>query len=296
MDTIFTFDWLKVYPDVMEALQSGKAILRDGVAYWAETSGKSGIAQHMPLKQLPFDPASLNDVTQLIKSAQAAQFAAIGLSTGIIVGAIVIQTMYLANKIEKLQESIDIISADINAQNAIFYMEKLSKYFGVVESARVLLLDRALVSETEEIAAHLIAQLGNERNEVLALIDNLIAYADKLNDRHLEQLLDFITMVLDVLPKAIYIESQLCDRYGKFRLAEHLMRENGKRYGITLNHYRNWCNQKAKRAIAGHSDPEALAFHNKRTDLKQLFQSEDNAVLLAPLKSFALDNTMARIK
>ena len=289
MDTIFTFDWIKVYPDVMEALQNGKAILRDGVAYWSDISGKSGIAQHMPLKQLPFNPASLNDVTQLVKAAQAAQFAAIGLSTGIIVGAIVVQTLYLANKIEKLQESIDIISTDINAQNAIFYMEKLSKYFGVVESSRVLLLDKSLVSETGEIASHLIAQLGNERNEVLALIDNLIAYADKLNDRHLEMLLDFITMMLDVLPKAIYIESQLCDRYGKFRLAEHLMRENSKRYSTSLEYYRKWCNQKTRIAITGESDPEALAFHHKKDELKQLFHSEDNTVLLAPLKSFSLE-------
>lgn len=98
MDTIFTFDWLKVYPDVLEALQNGKAVLRDGVAYWTELAEKSGIAQHMPLKQIPFNPESITELKQLVQMAQATQLAAIGLSTGIVVGAIVVQTLYLAKK------------------------------------------------------------------------------------------------------------------------------------------------------------------------------------------------------
>lgn len=286
MDTIFTFDWLKVYPDVLEALQNGKAVLRDGVAYWTEQAEKSGIAQHMPLKQIPFNPESITELKQLVQMAQATQLAAIGLSTGIVVGAIVVQTLYLAKKIDKLQQSIDVISADIHAQNVIFYMEKLSRYFGVVESARVLLLDKALVEETKDVAASLLAQLACERNEVLSLIDNLLSFADELTDRHLEQVLDFITLMMDILPKAIYIESQLCDRYGKFRLAEHLMRENAQRYRATLEEYRQWCNRKAKQAISGKANPEALAFHNKKTELSELFNSPDNPLLLSELQRF----------
>lgn len=243
----------------------------------------------MPLKEVAFDPEKLNEISKLIQASHATQMAAIGLSTTIIVGAIVVQTMYLARKIDKLQETMDLISSDISAQNILFYMEKLSKYFGAIESTRVLLLDKSLVSETQDIAANLISQLSIERNEVLSLIDNLISFADQLTDRHLEQMLDFITMVLDIMPKAIYLESQLCDRYGKFKLSEHLMRENTKRYNHTLQQYRNWCNSKAKATIRGDANPIALTFHDKKNDLKALFDSSNNNALLQQLVSPSLE-------
>lgn len=293
METVFTFDWDKVYSTVQQGLQDGNVILRDGVAYWSEASGKSGIVQHMPLKEMLYDPEKLNDISKLIQSTHATQMAAIGLSTTIIVGAIVVQTMYLAKKIDKLQETMDLISSDIKAQNVMFYMEKISKYFGAIESARVLLLDKSYVSETEDIAANLITQLSIERNEVLSLIDNLISFADQLTDDHLKQMLDFITMILDTMPKAIYLESQLCDRYGKFKLSEHLMRENTKRYNTSLMHYRSWCNDKAKAAIRGDKNAIALPFHEKKDELKDLFNCEYNQLLLKEVQSISLEKVSA---
>ncbi|EGQ7901739.1 TPA: hypothetical protein KDY48_003791 [Vibrio parahaemolyticus] len=289
MDTIFTFDWAQVYPKVIEGLQNGTVVLRDGVAYWTELAEQSGIVQHMPLKQVPFDPEKLNEISQLIQATHATQMAAIGLSTTIIVGAIVVQTMYLAKKIDKLQQTIDVISSDIDAQNILFYLEKMSKYFGTIESARVLLLDKSLVSETQDIAASLISTLSIQRNEVLSLIDNLTSFADKATDRHLEHMLDFISLMLDILPKAIYIESQLCDRYGKFKLSEHLMRENSKRYNRTLNEFRFWCNDKAKAAIRGDDKAISIPFHEKKAQLQQLFQSEHNPQLLQELQTPKLE-------
>ncbi|RYU47761.1 hypothetical protein [Aliivibrio finisterrensis] len=285
METVFTFDWDNVYSIVKKGLEDGSITIRDSVAYWSKGSGKSGIVQHMPLKKMLYDPKKLNDISKLIQSTHTTQMAAIGLSTTIIVGAIVVQTMYLAKKIDKLQEKMDLISSDINAQNVMFYMEKMSKYFGAIESARVILLDKSLVPETQDIAANLISQLSIERNEVLSLIDNLISFADQLTDRHLEKMLDFITLILDMMPKAIYIEIQLCDRYGKFKLAEHLMRENTKRYNGTLQHYKDWCNSKAKAAIKGENTQIALPFHEKKDELKALFNCEYNQLLLKELTS-----------
>ncbi|MDF2153497.1 hypothetical protein [Vibrio sp. CAU 1672] len=285
MDTVFTFDWDKVYPEVLKGYQDGSITIRDGVAYWTELAEKSGIAQHMPLKQMSFDPEKLNELSKLIQSAHTSQLAAIGLSTTVIVGAIVVQTIYLSRKIDKLQKTIDVISSDISSQNAIFYMEKLSEYFGSVESARVILLDKSLVSETRDIATNLISQLAVKRNEVLSLVDNLISFADQLTERHLEQMLDFIILVLDLLPKAIYIESQFCDRYGKFKLSDHLMRENTKRYSRSIEYFRDWCNSKVKDTIRGDSNPVAISFHEKKDDLKALFNSQDNQMLLQEMKS-----------
>jgi len=283
METIFTFDVSKIYPHVLEGIKNGKITLRDGVAYWTTLSGKSGIAQHLPLKQLQIE--NISEISMIIKSAQVAQLTAIGISTAVIIGVIIIQTVYLSKKIDKLQKTIDIISSDINAQNIIFYLDKMSKYFGAVESARIILLDRSLCSETQDIAAQLIPTLSNQRNEVLSLIDNLITFADKVTDRHLEHMLDFIVLMLDIMPKAIYVESQLCDRYGKFRYSEHLMRESSKRYNKTLSEFKLWCNSKAKATIRGDDNTISLPFHEKREELQALFQSKYNSELLNVLQS-----------
>ncbi|PTP36316.1 hypothetical protein CWO07_09205 [Vibrio splendidus] len=293
MERVFTFDWDKVKPEVYEAINNGSAVIRDGVAHWAKNSGKSGVAEWLPLKQVNIDPEQLGDLSKLLLSAQTTQLAAIGLSTTFIVGAIVVQTVYLSKKIDKLQEALDLVSTEINTQNMLFYMEKMSKYFGVVESARVLLLDRSLVSETRSIADNIITQLSIERNEVLSLIDNLIGIADQATDKHLTHMLDFINLMLDMLPKAMYIESQLCDRYEKFGLSEHLMRENTKRYNQSLGKYRTWCNTKAQAVLRGENAPVALPFHEKKDELKDLFNCKHNQDLLKELNSVSIEKISA---
>ena len=51
-ETLLTIDWVNVYKEVQSALETGHVIIRDGVAYWHAMSGKSGIAQHLPLKEV----------------------------------------------------------------------------------------------------------------------------------------------------------------------------------------------------------------------------------------------------
>lgn len=268
METVFTFNWDKVFPEVLEGLKKGTVTIRDGVAYWAKGSGNSGIVQHIPLKKVTVNPEKITEL------------AAMGLSTGIIVGAIVIQTVYLSKKIDKLQEKIDTMSQDINSQNVIYFMGKLSEYFGVVESSRILLLDKKLVNETVDISNRLIIDLSIKRNEIMSLIDSMIGYAHHLTDEHLSHMLDFITLMFNILPKAMYIESQLCDRYGKFRLSNHLRKEGKKRYQKSLENYRSWSNEQAKKIIGGSYEPTAICFHEKCKALKEIFSSTENSDLL----------------
>lgn len=280
MNTVFTFDWTKVISEVIEGLKSGTVTIRDGVAYWAEGSGKTGIVQHMPLKPTEFDPEKITDLIKLTKAAHATQLAAIGISTSIILGAIVIQTIYLSKKIDKLQEKIDIVSQELNSQNVIYFMNKLSEYFGVVETARILLLDKSLVDETRDISNKIIVELSIKRNEIMSLMDNLISYAHTLTSKHLSNMLDFVILMFNLLPKALYIESQLCDRYGKFRLSNHLIREGKIKYESTLELFRTWSNDQVKKTISGSSESIALCFHEKYEILTKIFNSKKNLELL----------------
>lgn len=280
METIFTFDESKVYPKVLEGLKKKTVTIRDGVAYWAEGSGNRGIVQHMPLKEVAVNPEKITELATLTKTAHATQLAAVGLSTGIIVGAIVIQTAYLSKKIDTLQKNIDTMSQDINSQNVIYFMGKLSEYFGVVDSSRTLLLDKKLVNETVDISSQLITALSIKRHEIMSLIDHMIEHAHHLTDEHLSHMLDFITLMFNILPKAMYIESQLCDRYEKFRLANHLIKEGKTRYQKSLESYRSWSNEQVKKAITASNEPTARCFHKKRSDLEEIFSSKENPKLL----------------
>jgi len=280
MNTVFTFDWEKVIPEVANGLKNGTVTIRDGVAYWAEGSGKRGILQHMPLMNLDFDPEKVTDLIKLTQTSHAIQLAAIGLNASIILGAIIIQTVYLSKKIEKLQEKIDMASQDITSQNVIYFMGKLSEYFGIVEASRTLLLDKALVNETTEISNQLVVALSIKRNEIMSLMDNLIGYSNNLTNKHLSHMLDFVTLMFSLLPKALYIEAQLCDRYGKFKLANHLINEGKIKYYNSLGIFREWSNDQARKAISGSSEPVAICFHEKRDTLAEIFNSKENSELL----------------
>lgn len=281
MDKIFTFDWEKVKPDVLNGVLNGKVDIRDGVAYWPNESGHYVIAQHMPLKDVLVDNSKeIKTILGQLQSAQNIQLAATAISTGVIVGAIVVQTMYLANKIDKLQSKIDLVSQDIHSQNVLYFMGQMSEYFGVVESARVLLLDKDVAEESKEIAAIYLAQMAAKRNELLSLIDNLVSFVDSASDRHAELMIDFINMMLDLLPKSIYIEKQLYDRYRKFKISDHIVKTASLRYDSVIENYKLWCNDNIKNIVSGKGAEHSKLIHKNESVLQDLFNSEINNALL----------------
>lgn len=183
LNKIWVVDFNNVKPEVINGLNNGTANLYDGVVYWAKKSGNNGIIQHLPFKEFAIDKT--NDVMSLTKSIQALQAtttAAISLSTCVILGALVIQTQYLATKIDKLQEAIDTVSVDVHSQNIIYYMDKISSC--AIESARVLLLDRSIKEEIKDIAVSLLANIGCKRNELFSFLDNILSIAHIVSPRH----------------------------------------------------------------------------------------------------------------
>lgn len=293
-DKAFMFDWSEVKPEVIEGILNGKVDLRDGVAYWLNQNGIKVIAQHMPLKEVMVDNSKgLEAVIRPLQAAQNIQLAATAISTGLIVGAIVVQTMYLAKKIDKLQDKVDLISQDINSQNVLYFMGQMSEYFGVVESARVLLLDKALSEESVDIATIYQAQMAVKRNELLSLIDNLVSFVDSASERHAVLMFDFINTMLDLLPKSIFIEKELYDRYGKFKMADHILETASLRYDSVLDKYKLWCNDSIKNIVSGKGTEHSKLIHKNEPALQQLFQSEVNSMLLKSDKHKVLETNCA---
>lgn len=287
LNTVFTFDIPNIYPEVIEGIENGTITIRDGVAYWNELAEQSGIAQHLPLIETSENIESLKD---LINAAHTTQLAAIGISTGITLAATLIQTMYLSKKLDELQHTAEVISKDIEAQNVLFFIEKASNYIGVVESARVLLLEKGLVDETRGIADSIIADMGSKRSELMSFLDNLINLTDQVGDKHSLDMISFIQQMLDLLPKAINLESQFCDRYGKFVLSNHLLKHSKDRYESTLSLFKIWCNEKVASLLRGKADYRETFIAEKKDELNTLFNSEINRKLLQELVLPKLSN------
>ncbi|MXQ72250.1 hypothetical protein [Aeromonas caviae] len=162
-------DWDKVDPEIIELLKTGHMHLREGVIYWAKgkklSEGAGSIVKHLPFKEMTVDVSQGVNVEQLMKATAAMQKSiglAVGLSTGIILAAIVIQTAYLSQKLTKIQASIDKIAVEIQTQNQLFYLEKLSSYMGSIMAAHEMLA----VSKESEAYPEVIAPLWKVRTSI----------------------------------------------------------------------------------------------------------------------------------
>jgi hypothetical protein len=279
-EKIWILDELKLSPDFIEAYASGKAAIHDGVAYWAKGSGRTGVIQHLPFKEAAI---SESEVLKAVQLAQSAVVVSVAISTIIILAAIAVQTRYLAKKLDKIQETVDLISQDQHAQNIIFFMDKLSDYFGSIEVARTLLRDRDMADEINDVAVSLLPVLVAKRNHLLALIENMLNMARQgklVSERLFKLIVDFVQMMLDLLPMGIHVEYLLAARVGKLRLAEELLIDGKERYDLGIVCYKNFLNETHREVIQGKCRGlEALQGVESRAEA--LFGNANNQLLLS---------------
>jgi len=284
---IWVLDESKFNETLLDALSRGRAVIHDGVAYWAEGSGKTGVIQHLPFKEAAFKSAE-----EAIKAAQMTTVIATAASTCVILGAIIIQTKYLAAKLDRLQETVDEISKDVHSQNIIYYMDKITDYVGGIEVARTLLRDRSLDEEIREVAYPLLAQLSAKRNHVLSFIDNILNLAgskDDVTERHYELIVNFAHMTMEIMPMGIHTEYLLTARVGKPRLAEQILVDGAQRYENALSVYKGFMNEQHASLVRGNIGSRARAYKSIEPKVEALLSSTENELLLSlPLGRMAL--------
>lgn len=279
LDKIWVVDTENLNRTLVGALAESKAVIHDGVAYWAEGSGNTGVIQHLPFKEAAFKSAE-----EAIKAAQMTTVIATAASTCIILGALIVQTRYLASKLDKIQETVDEISKDVHSQNIVYYMDKATEYIGAVEVARTLLSDRSLANEIRDIAFPLLANLAAKRNHALSFIDNVLnlaRHSNELSNRHYELIMNFAHMMMEIMPMGMHVEYLLTSRIGKPRLAEQLLIDGAKRYGVVMTQYRDFMNEQHKALVRGSIGSKAEVFHKMENKAKELIQSDQNKLLLS---------------
>ena len=279
LEKVWILDEEKLYPILVKALEERKAVIHDGVAYWASGSGKTGVIQHIPFKE-----SAVKSAEEAIKAAQMTTVMATAASTCIILGALIIQTKYLAEKLNKIQAVVDEISQDIHSQNIIFYMDKITEYVGGIEVARTLLADRNLAEEIKEISYPLLSNVAAKRNHALSFIDNVLNLArntNQLSDRHFELVMDFAHMMMEIMPLGIHTEYLLTSRIGKPRLAEHILIDGSKRYNSALSVYKNFMNEQHRALVRGDIGSKADIYHRVEDKAIELFSSKEKDLLLS---------------
>lgn len=276
---VWIIDESKLSKTLLDALSQGKAVIHDGVAYWAEGSGKTGIIQHIPFKE-----TVLQSAEEAIRAAQMTTVMAAAASTCIILGALIIQTKYLAAKLDKIQVTVDEIAKEIHSQNIVYYMDKITDYIGGVEVARTLLRDRSLAHEIREIAFPLLATSAAKRNHALSFVDNVLNLAhnsDDLTNKHYELIINFAHMMLEIMPLGMHTEYLLASRIGKPQLAEQILLDGAERYQSAVSVYKGFLNEQHRSLIRGSIGNKAEVFHRIEKKAENLIKSDENRLLLS---------------
>ena len=276
---VWIIDESKLSKTLLDALSQGKAVIHDGVAYWAEGSGKTGIIQHIPFKETVLQAAE-----EAIRAAQMTTVMAAAASTCIILGALIIQTKYLAAKLDKIQVTVDEIAKEIHSQNIVYYMDKITDYIGGVEVARTLLRDRSLAHEIREIAFPLLATSAAKRNHALSFVDNVLNLAhnsDDLTNKHYELIINFAHMMLEIMPLGMHTEYLLASRIGKPQLAEQILLDGAERYQSAVSVYKGFLNEQHRSLIRGSIGNKAEVFHRIEKKAENLIKSDENRLLLS---------------
>lgn len=284
---VWIIDESKLSKQLLDALSEGKAVIHDGVAYWAEGSGKTGIIQHIPFKE-----TALKSAEEAIKHAQMTTIMAAAASTCIILGALIVQTKYLAEKLDKIQIAVDEIAKELHSQNIVYYMDKVTDYIGSIEFAKTLLKDRSLADEIREITFPVLASSAAKRNHALSFIDNilnLVRNSEELTNKHYELIINFAHMMLEIMPLGIHAEYLLASRIGKPRLAEQILLDGAERYQSALSVYKKFLNTEHRNLIRGTIGNRAEVFHSIEKKAEYLFSSDENSILLSlPLGRVAM--------
>ena len=282
---LYAIDWSLVPKGVSDALDSGEALIMNGVARNARTFE---LLKHMPFRpvaldnftDLPGTARQLQNLGTLMQGSTAAIQTALALSTALTIGAVVVATAYLASKLRDLEVKIERLEGELRGQNLLFYASKASTYFAAVEATRELIASPELIAENGDLAAHALSRLAAQRHESFAFLGNLFRSFEELSTAHQALALDFFHATLDFVPKAVFVEVQAAYKLERFRLGVHTLGAARTTYNGCLADYKTWANARMKCIIGGRGTPADDAVAQRLKDAKRIIESEENRLLL----------------
>lgn|GEM_PF-2000173 len=292
MNTIFnsllTVDWSKVPAEVMQRLTDKTMVLSasNGSVYWAAGSGSTGKVMDLPL--IPAGAEDMASAEQLLQAGKAVNGAGVATASGVAIGtavvviAIVVATAYLADKIDKVERSVNSVGQTVEQQDQREYLKHMSDYTGLVMAARELLQPHIPQSEVVSQAISKIESLADARRQLLSYIrklPQLVSSSEKSSEAQYDLVFRFMIGVLDLMPSAIVVERELCLLAGKPALAISRSNIAASEFRQTVAEFRAWSEEQYRKLVLGKIDfVDVLLTH--RHDLNVLFNSPLHSLLL----------------
>ncbi len=274
--------WDNIDIEIRNKLNSGIYVSNQFGTITDRSSGK--IIANVPFskvfEKVPENSTSLLNISNEIQALQTAMTGAVALSTVVIMGTVIACTAYLANKIDKLQQSISALQKEIHDQNVLFYVEKISHYFGAVEALREVSSSDDVIVENQNFVLLHLANLSAMRNQTFYFSSALIELSDGFSPDGKKLAIDFINNTMDLMPKAIYIEAQAAHRAHNPLLGDRLFEQASNKYLNLKESYRSWANEKVRLIHEGKIDSGEAIVLSQKNDIKQVLESEENRILL----------------
>lgn len=285
MDDLYVIDWYSLPSELINKINDEKVIIRNGVA--RDVLDNYKIVKHIPFKKISADSSQdLLAIAKKFQGGQAAITKAIGLSYLSIIGAVVISTMYISKKLDKIQNSINnlqkVVKEEFISQNLVYYLDKTTAYFGAVESTRELISMRYSTANivNNDILIVKLSTLSDLRNQYLSFLDNIIHLSESFSPEHKEVLIDYINITLNLVPKAIFIESQGYYQLDKIQFGDFIKNESQKKYNMIIEKYKEWANNEFRSIIAGEPNAHSVVLQKKMPEIKSIVHSEENRFML----------------
>jgi len=241
---VLTLDFNQLTPEILDKINSGDYLISNSGGVVRDVSGR--IIKHIPLQEISCENSMSSQ--QIINSFQSSLAVSMSISTGIILGAIIISTKLILNKLNKIEELAEQILQEIHGQNRFQYFLQLKDYIAVGVSLRELSF---VLEENKDLALMKLNELSIKRQGILIVSLERIMQLDKLSLSHQEIILNFLHQTISLLPKLFYLERDVAIGLGRIQYAKIL--ENNFRYEyLKLNNkYKKLLNNKYQYFLQG---------------------------------------------
>ncbi len=275
IEKVIVLDIDKLPPLVKEGIENGIYKIFNGVV----RDGGGNIVKHIPQKIIELSPKDLQNLPSFLQGAQGTALAATALSTTVILGAIVVATTVIVNKLSEIQSSIDDIKKELQDQNLFQYFLQLKDYVAVSESLREILTSPECVDENRDLIALKLNEISIKRNGLMLTMNERLSNIDNVSAEHKEVVVNFLDQSVALLPKIAYLESEGAGAIGKFKLSEKVNAEFSNKYQLIEFRYKRFLNNEIDRSIRGESILASRVIENIRKSAELEF--ETNQYLLA---------------
>jgi len=283
MNEVHILDFEKLNYEILEKIETGVYNVFNGVV----RDANGAIVKEIPTKVLELTKDELENLPSCIAKGQGTVIAATAISTTIILGAIVVATKIIVNRLNEIQRGIDAIQKELQDQNQFQYFLQLKNYVAASESLRELLNSPECIAENKDLITMKLNEVSTQRHGLMLTFRERLHNIEKVSLSHKEEIVIFLENSIALLPKIAYLESEGAKAIGRYKLSKTINEQFTPAYRRIENNYILFLEDELNKSTKG----ESLLSKNIINNIKQKAKIEfeiNNSLLYAREKSNSL--------